>query len=152
MVHTEPQQRVARVWLEVVLLLIWFKGIDILKLCDIGPSEYGMLVCCWCWLYSVSYLTSGKAAMMEFVPRRNMQVYGRKLIYDLPNFCRSQWPRGLRRRSAAARLLRSWVWIPRGHRSFSVVSVVCCQVEVSATSWSLVQRSPTYCGALLCVI
>jgi hypothetical protein len=32
------------------------------------------------------------------------------------------------------------------------VSVVCCQVEVSATSWSLVQRSPTECGASLCVI
>jgi hypothetical protein len=29
----------------------------------------------------------------------------------------------------------------RGH-----VSVVCCQVEVSATSWSLVQRSPTEFG------
>jgi hypothetical protein len=26
------------------------------------------------------------------------------------------------------------------------VSVVCCKVEVSATSWSLVQRSPTECG------
>ena len=26
--------------------------------------------------------------------------------------------------------------------------VLCCQVEVSATSWSLVQRSPTDCGAL----
>ena len=34
----------------------------------------------------------------------------------------------------------------------SVVSVVCCQVEVSASSWSLVQRSPTDCGASLCVI
>jgi hypothetical protein len=33
----------------------------------------------------------------------------------------------------------------------SVVSVVCCQV-VSATDWSLVQRSPTDCGASLCVI
>jgi len=32
------------------------------------------------------------------------------------------------------------------------VSVVCCKVEVSATSWSLVQRSPTDCGASLCVI
>jgi hypothetical protein len=28
-----------------------------------------------------------------------------------------------------------------------VVSVVCCQVEVSATSWSPVQRSPTICGS-----
>jgi hypothetical protein len=32
------------------------------------------------------------------------------------------------------------------------VCVVCCQVEVSATSRSLVQRSPTDCGASLCVI
>ena len=39
----------------------------------------------------------------------------------------------------------------RGHGCLSVVSVVCCQVEVSATSWSLVQRSPTDCGAS-CVI
>jgi hypothetical protein len=28
----------------------------------------------------------------------------------------------------------------------SVVRVVCCQVEVSATGRSLVQRSPTECG------
>jgi hypothetical protein len=32
----------------------------------------------------------------------------------------------------------------------SVVSVVCCQMYVSATDWSLVQRSPTDCGASLC--
>jgi hypothetical protein len=32
------------------------------------------------------------------------------------------------------------------------VCCVCCQVEVSATSWSVVQRSPTDCGASLCVI
>jgi hypothetical protein len=30
--------------------------------------------------------------------------------------------------------------------------VLCCQVEVSATSWSLVQRSPTECGvSQMCV-
>ena len=46
---------------------------------------------------------------------------------------RSQWPRGLRLRSAAARLLRLWVRIPMEAWMF-VVSVVCCQVEVSATS------------------
>jgi len=37
----------------------------------------------------------------------------------------------------------------RGHGCLSVVSVVWCQVEVSAKSWSLVQRSPTDCGASL---
>ena len=36
--------------------------------------------------------------------------------------CRSQWPRVLRRRSAAARLLRSWVGIPPGAWMF-----VCCE-------------------------
>ena len=35
---------------------------------------------------------------------------------------RSQWPRGLRRRSAAARLLRSWVRISPGAWMF-----VCCE-------------------------
>jgi len=34
----------------------------------------------------------------------------------------SQWPRGLRRRSAAARLLRLWVRIPTGAWMF-----VCCE-------------------------
>ena len=36
--------------------------------------------------------------------------------------CRSQWPRGLRRRSKTARLLRSWVRIPPGAWTF-----VCCE-------------------------
>jgi hypothetical protein len=34
----------------------------------------------------------------------------------------------------------------------SVVSVACCQVDVSATNWTLVQRSPTDCCVSLCVI
>jgi hypothetical protein len=34
----------------------------------------------------------------------------------------------------------------RWHGCLSLVSVVCCQVEVFATGWSLVQRSPTDCG------
>ena len=40
----------------------------------------------------------------------------------------------------------------RGHECLSVVSVMGCQVEVSARSWSIVQMSPTACGASLCVI
>jgi hypothetical protein len=40
-----------------------------------------------------------------------------------------------------------------GHGCLSLVSVVCCQAEVSATSWSLVQRSPTEGGvSKTCVI
>ena len=36
--------------------------------------------------------------------------------------CLSQWPRGLRSSSAAACLLRSWIWIPPGAWMF-----VCCE-------------------------
>jgi hypothetical protein len=45
-----------------------------------------------------------------------------------------------------ARSLAGFVGLhPTGGMGFflSLVSVVCCQVEVSATGWSLVQRSPT---------
>ena len=67
---------------------------------------------------------------------------------------RSQWPRGVRRRSAAARLLGLWVRIPRplGHGYLSILSVMCCQLEVSATGWWRVRRSPNEWGASLCVI
>ena len=35
------------------------------------------------------------------------------------------------------------------HESFSLVFVVCCQVEVSATGRSLVEGSPTDCGFIV---
>ena len=65
-------------------------------------------------------------------------LHGRRRIYKYNSGytipCRSQWPRGLRCKSVAARLLRSWVRIPPGAWIF-----VCCEccvlsVEVSATS------------------
>jgi hypothetical protein len=51
--------------------------------------------------------------------------------------------------SAATRLLRLWDRIPPEALMF-VVSVVCYQVEVCATRWSLVQRSPNDCGVSEC--
>jgi len=63
---------------------------------------------------------------------------------------RSRWPRGPRRGSAAARLLVLRVRIPPG-AWMSLVSVVCCQVEVSATVRSLVQGSPTECDVCVCM-
>ena len=38
-------------------------------------------------------------------------------------------------------LAGAWVWIPPGARMF--LSVMCYQVQISASGWSLVQRSPT---------
>jgi hypothetical protein len=58
----------------------------------------------------------------------------------------SQWPRGLSRWSAVTRLLEILVRILPGRRRLSLVSVVCYKAEVSATSRSLIQRSPTKCS------
>jgi len=45
-------------------------------------------------------------------------------IYTHTYICRSQWPRGLRRRSAATRLLRSWVRISPGGMDVCLLCVV----------------------------
>jgi hypothetical protein len=49
--------------------------------------------------------------------------------------CRSQWPRGLRRRSATARLLRSWVRLPVLSRS-AIERKMCVYVCVCVWHWS----------------
>jgi hypothetical protein len=46
--------------------------------------------------------------------------------------CRSQWPRGLRRRSTAARLLRSWV--------HGCLSVVCYVLSIRGLYDELITR------------
>jgi hypothetical protein len=51
---------------------------------------------------------------------------------------RSQWPRDLRRRSTAARLLRSWVQIPTGAWMF--VCCVCCVLSGRGLCDELVTR------------
>ena len=55
---------------------------------------------------------------------------------------RFQWRHGLRRGPAC---WERGIEYRRGQHT-TLMSVVCCQVEVSATGWSLVQRSPTECG------
>ena len=62
-----------------------------------------------------------------------------------PNRC----PRGLRREWAAIRLLGLRVRLRPG-ACLSVVSVVCCLVEVCATGRSLVQGSLVECGMSEC--
>ena len=62
----------------------------------------------------------------------------------------SRWSRLLKRGSAASRLLGMRVLTLPGHGSLSLVSVVCCYVEVSATGRLLVQSSPTEPGVSEC--
>ena len=74
------------------------------------------------------------------------------LRLDLPKN-RSQWP--ARSKAWVCDLSSAEIVVSNptgGMHVRLLLSVVCCQVQVSATSWSLVQRSPTYCGASLCVI
>jgi len=59
-------------------------------------------------------------------------------------------PRGLRRGSTAASWLGLWVRILPWHGCLCGVSIVCCQVDVSASGRSLVQRSPTARGVSEC--
>jgi hypothetical protein len=63
--------------------------------------------------------------------------------------CSLQWSCGLRSGSAAASLPGLRVRIPTG-AGMSIVGVVCCQIGVSATGRSLVQRSPTDCSVSNC--
>ena len=74
------------------------------------------------------------------------------IYYYFYYYCYYDDPSGLRRGSAADHLLGLRVWIPPGGGiGMSVMSVVCCHVEVSATGWSLAQRSTTDCVVSLWV-
>ena len=77
-----------------------------------GVSKRLLNVCTYTTLYTASYLK-----IRNFSFPNVLQIYVRILVKS-----RSQWPRGLRRTSAAARLLRSWVRIPPGAWMF-----VCCE-------------------------
>jgi hypothetical protein len=79
-------------------------------------------------------------------------ILGMYVLCSVINGSLSQWPRGLRRRFAAERLLGSWVPIPPGAWIFFSCECLCCQVEVSATGRSRVQRSSTDCGVCLSAI
>jgi hypothetical protein len=97
---------------------------------------------CFCARYKITM----KLVQFLACGDRNTHTF---LVSTVNKNGRSQLPSGLWRGSMAARLLRLWVRILEGNGCLSIVSVVCCQVEASATSWSLVQRSPT---DLACVI
>ena len=74
--------------------------------------------------------------------------------FGMKQTCRTKQPCGLSRGSAAARCWDCGFESRRGHGCLSLVSVVRCQVEVSASGRSLVQRSPTesdVSGSVMCL-
>ena len=74
--------------------------------------------------------------------------------FQMPNLkvCRSQWPRCLRRRYSAARLLRLWVRVPPGTWVFGCCE--CCVLSGRSLCDRLIIRpeESTDCGASLCVM
>ena len=68
---------------------------------------------------------------------------------DIPLICRSQWPCGLRRRSAAARLLRFWVRIPP--EAWTFICFECCVLSGRSLCDELITR-PEESYRLWCVV
>ena len=81
--------------------------------------------------------------------RRRSFVILHLCIYLMYLFNDSHWPRGLRRRSAAARLLRSWVRIPPGAWMF--VCGECCVLSGRGLCDELI-TSPEESYRLWCVV
>ena len=87
----------------------------------------------------LSYCTGVVYVLISGFEHRVCQKMSRRHYYEYDYdcccccyyYCRSQWPRGLRRRSAAARLLRSWVRIPPVAWMF-----VCCECCVQRADHS----------------
>ena len=73
----------------------------------------------------------------------------RRIKQGIVNACRFQWPRGLRRRSAAARLLRSWVRIRPGAWVF--ICCKCCVLSGRGLCDELITR-PEESYRLWCVV
>ena len=96
---------------------------------------------------------TARLAEKKFTERKMwLLIFSTACAYHSKKNRRSQWPRGLRRRSAAARLLGSWVRIPPGTWTF--VCCDCCVLSGRGLCDELITRpvSPTDCGASLCVI
>ena len=79
----------------------------------------------------------------------NSGFKGLKIAILIAKLCRSQWPRGLRLRSAVARLLRSWVRIPPGVWMF--VCWECCELSGRGLCDDLITR-PEQSYRLWCVV
>ena len=103
------------------------------RLRGITPKKTKVIKFAFCVVYGDLFLRKCHVCMVSNRPVTEPTLTGIKCTGP-PSVCRSQWLGGQRCWSAIARLLRLWVRIPPGgHGCLCVVSVVCCQVEVSAT-------------------
>ena len=88
-------------------------------------------------------LNGGSKLLLWKMPVYIVELYRHLLTLVLYRYGRSQWPRPLRRRSVAARLLRVWVRIPPGAWVF-----VCCECSVLSGRGSLRRADHSSRGVL----
>jgi hypothetical protein len=101
-------------------------------------------------IVSMEWLSVETAARDRIIKFYFSIFSGSSLLHGILQKGLSQWPRGLKRDSAAAHLLEWWGWIAPGAWMVCLVRVVRCQAEVRASGWSLVPRSPTEWGECDC--
>jgi hypothetical protein len=89
-----------------------------------------------------------KLTWLDEFPATNAWVFPFSSLYQIDEQCKYDATKKMNAPTpvaATARFLGLRVRIPPA-AWMSVVSVVCCQIDVSASDWSLVQRSPNECG------
>ena len=106
--------------------------------------------CCLCSLYNV---LQRQSCVKDQSHSSNRIFLHHSLVCNFktvgPCSRRSQWPRSLRRRSAAARLLRFWVRIPPG--TWMSVCCECCVLSGRGLCDELITR-PEESYRLWCVV
>jgi len=85
----------------------------------------------------------------HFLERKRQRTCSKTDCDIYTYICRSQWPRGLRRRSAVAGLLRSWVRESPGAGMF--VCCECCMLRGTGICDELITRPEESCR-LWCVV
>jgi len=110
-------------------------------------NNFATMIRTWChyWRYCCCYYYYYYFHKI-FYTRRSMHV---SMFAMYIWYYRSQWPRGLRRRSTAARLLGSWVRIPPGAWVF--VCCECCVLSGRVLCDELITR-PEESYRLWCVV
>jgi hypothetical protein len=69
----------------------------------------------------------------------SLQTFCTLLMFIISLMCRSRWPRGLKRGSAATGLFRLWVWIPPG--AWRSLCFECCVLPDRGLCVGLITRS-----------
>jgi hypothetical protein len=102
------------------------------------------------WKSQLFFVCIARDKMDDSISLRIPRLSATQKAVSFSLVAQCQWPCNLRRGYAAAHLAGIVGLIPtQGHGCLSLVSVVCCQVQVSTMGWSLIQKSPINCDALI---